>query len=123
MLSTLLARISDASLDRVGRHARRSRLPASLTWLFPEHDRSQLDVRRDADLVLCRVLERGRMVDVEWCMAEYGLEGIRAFFRRAPHPEISRRTERFWRVVLDEEEAEWPSTPSFRRASAALWPD
>jgi hypothetical protein len=83
---------------------------------------ARIDVLRDENLVLTRVLERGRMIDVEWCIRRYGLEGIRAFFRRAPHPEISDRTARFWRVVLREEDQAWPKAPSFRQASAALWP-
>ena len=98
------------------------RLPRSLAWLFPEIDLARIDAERDSNLVLTRVLERGRMVDVEWCLARYGLEGIRAFFRRAPHPEISERTARFWRVVLKEEDQIWPSSPSFRRSSAVHWP-
>jgi hypothetical protein len=101
---------------------RGARLPRSLAWLFPEYELSRIDARRDASLVLTRVLERGRMVDVEWCIRRYGLEGIRGFFRAAPHPEISARTARFWRVVLKEEEETWPSAPPFREASAALWP-
>ena len=107
----------------VGPARRSPRLPRDLAWLFPEVDRARIDVRRDRDFVLSRVLERGRMVDVEWCLGAYGLEGIRAFFRAAPRPELSRRTTRFWAVVLREEEAAWPVAPSFRRASAALWPD
>ncbi len=101
---------------------RGSRLPRSLAWLFPEHQLGRIDARRDASLVLTRVLERGRMIDVEWCIRRYGLEGIREFFRAAPHPEISARTARFWRVVLKEKEETWPSAPPFRRASAAPWP-
>lgn len=101
------------------RHA----LPRSLGWLFPEVDPAGIDVRRDAHFVLARTLERGRMADVEWCVRAYGLDGIRAFFRGAAHPEISPRTERLWRLVLGEEDAAWPAAPSFRRASAALWHD
>lgn len=102
---------------------RRKRLPRSLGWLFPEHDLETLDALRDRRLVLSRILERGRMVDVEWCFRTYGLEGIRDFFHSGYHPEISPRTERFWRVVLDEKEAEWPKPPDFRRFSAGLWRD
>ena len=100
----------------------RARIPSSLAWLFPEIDVRRIDAHRDENLVLTRVLERGRMSDVEWCIRHYGLEGIRGFFRAASHPEISRRTVRFWAIVLDEDENTWPSAPSFRQASAALWP-
>jgi hypothetical protein len=100
----------------------RGRPPATLRWLFPELDVTQLEIEKDGSLLLARILERGRMIDVEWCLKVYGLTGIRAFFRAAPHPEISPRTAHFWRLVLHEEKVEWPSAPSFRRASAALWP-
>jgi hypothetical protein len=99
----------------------RARLPRSLAWLFPEVDLAQIDADRDTSFILARVLERGRMTDVEWCTRRYGMGGIRAFFRRAPHPEISDRTARFWQVVLNEENDAWPKAPSFRRASATLW--
>lgn len=112
----LMARGARRIVRRLG-----SGLPRSLAWLFPEIEIARIDVRRDANLVLTRVLERGRMADVEWCIRRYGLEGIRSFFRQAAHPEISERTTRFWRVVLGEEENVWPSAPSFRQASAGLW--
>ena len=103
--------------------SKRSRvLPRSLAWLFPDIDLARIDAARDESLVLARVLERGRLKDVDWCLRRYGLAGIRAFFRRVAHPEISPRTARFWRVVLSEEESAWPSPPPFRQASAALWP-
>jgi hypothetical protein len=57
--------------------------------LFWNVDFESLDVERDADLILARVLERGRMVDVNWVLETYGLERIHRFFRAAPRPELS----------------------------------
>jgi len=97
-------------------------VPSSLAWLFPELSVARLDPERDRRFILARVLERGRMVDVEWCLKRYGRESIRAFFRESAHTEISPRTRRFWRVVLGAQEEPWPEVPSFRRPSAPLFP-
>lgn len=83
----------------------------------------RLDADRDADLVLSRVLERGRLVDVQWVLRRYGLDRLRRFFRAAPRPEVSRRTRQFWRVALHAKEEKWPEVPAFRRSSAAPWID
>lgn len=93
-----------------------------MRWLFPELDARQLRVSRDRDQILGRVLERGRWEDVEWCLARYGREGIHEFFQTVAHPEISPRTRQFWRIVLRAENESWPSPPTFRSHSAALWP-
>jgi hypothetical protein len=81
----------------------------------------ELDAERDADLILSRVLERGRLVDVRWAIRRYGLGRLRRFYREAPRPEISSRTRQFWRVALRAKEEVWPETPAFRRSSAAPW--
>lgn len=80
-----------------------------------------LDVVRDADFILTRVLERGRMVDVRWAIRRYGLGRIGQYFRTAPHPELSPRTVRFWRVMLHAQEEKWPESPAWRRSSSAPW--
>jgi hypothetical protein len=91
----------------------------SLLWNV---DFDELDVERDAELILGRVLERGRLVDVRWAVDRYGVERIRRFFRDAPRPELSPRTIRFWRVALGEQEERWPDPPAFRARSNAPWP-
>jgi hypothetical protein len=93
-----------------------------MRWLFPELDIKRLHVERDRDQILGRVLERGRWEDVTWCVARYGREGIHDFFRTVAHPEISARTAWYWRVILQAEDEQWPSLPTFRSHSAALWP-
>lgn len=83
----------------------------------------RLDADRDADLILSRVLERGRLVDVRWALQRYGIDRLRRFFREASRPEVSRRTRQFWRVALHAEEETWPEAPAFRRNSVAPWID
>jgi squalene cyclase len=91
-------------------------------WLFPDVDAGRLDGERDLELILPRVLERGRMADVRWCVRRYGYAGIHRFLRDVGHPELTPRTLRFWRLVLGVDENEtWATTPSWRRASAEPW--
>jgi len=96
-------------------------LPADVRWLFWDVDPEAVDVRRDADLVLVRVLEFGRLVDVRWVLATYGRERIHRFFRETGHPELSDRTLTFWRVALHAEEERWARPPSWRRSRIAPW--
>jgi len=99
-----------------------ARLPKQVRWLFWEADFPGLDTERHADYVLARVLEQGRMRDVRWLIATYGMERIRRFFETVGHPEISDRTLAFWRAVLDAKEDKWASPPTWRRRSSRRWP-
>lgn len=97
-----------------------TRLPEALRWLFWETDFDQLEVEAHGDYVLPRILEHGRLVDVQWALATYGWERIHRFLREHGHPELSPRTIRFWRVVFEDEEP-WASPPSWKSNSAAPW--
>lgn len=97
--------------------------PPELHWLFWETDPEGIDLERDARFVLARVLEKGRLQDVNWLLRTYGRERIHAFFRDEGHPEISRRTEYFWRAVFDAEDERWASPSPWRVTSAAPWVD
>jgi hypothetical protein len=89
--------------------------------LFWNVDFSQLDVKRDADLILSRVLGRGRLRDVRWVIRRYGEDRLRRFFQERARPELSPRVRNFWRVALRAEEEEWPEPPAFRQASSVHW--
>ena len=96
--------------------------PDRLRWLFWNIDFDALDVERDADTILARVLERGRLVDVHWAIDTYGFDRIHRFFREVGHPELSERTIAFWRAVFDAEDESWPGPPAWRKNSSAPWP-
>jgi hypothetical protein len=93
-----------------------------MAWLFPETTLSKLDAERDARLVIARVVERGRLAEVRWCVGRYGLDRIHHFFRDEAHPEVSSRTIALWRVVFDAREEPWARSPRSRLASVAPWP-
>ncbi|MGQ0506426.1 MAG: DUF6922 domain-containing protein [Myxococcaceae bacterium] len=98
-------------------------VPRGLQWLFWNLDFARLDLERDADTVLARVLEYGRTRDVRWAMKHYGLARIRRFFREVGDPELSERTVRFWRCLLNAKDEPWRRPPAWRRNSSALWID
>ena len=56
------------------------RLPRNMKSLFWNVEFRRLDADRDADFVLARVLERGRLRDVRWVIRHYGIPRIRRFF-------------------------------------------
>ena len=98
-------------------------LPPSVYWLFWDVDPAEVDLVRHRDAVIPRILERGGMAEVRWLIAEVGLPDIHRFLRDVGHPELSRKTLGFWRVVLHAEEEVWASSPEWRRSSSAPWID
>ncbi len=98
-------------------------LPESMRWLFWDLDFDGLDAERDADAILARVLESGRLEDVRALLSQYGDERIHRFFRDVAHPLISARTRTFWRAFFHAENESWAMPPSFRTSNAAPWID
>jgi hypothetical protein len=100
-----------------------SALPVELHWLFWDVDPKAIDVEVDADSVLARVLESGRLADVRRVIEMYGLERIHRFFRTVGHPAVTRRTVDFWRALFHAEDEPWASPPAWRTNTAAPWID
>jgi hypothetical protein len=98
-------------------------LPESMRWLFWDVDFDALDVQAHADAILARVLQRGRLADVQAVLALYGEERIHRFFRDVAHPLITERTRTFWRAFFEAEDEPWAKPPAFRTTSAAPWVD
>lgn len=98
-------------------------MPEGLRWLFWEVDFDALETDRDADFVIPRVLEFGRLAEVRWAVGHYGLDRIHRFLREHGHPELSGRTLAFWRAVLKAEDETWASPSAWRRNSGAPWID
>ena len=100
-----------------------SQLPESLRWLFWDVDFDALDTATQADAILPRVLENGRLEDVRALLALYGTDRVLRFFRETAHPLISERTRGFWRAFFHAENEPWATPPAFRTNSAAPWID
>jgi len=99
------------------------RPPEQLRILFWEADFSRIDVDAHADSIMARVLEFGRLRDVKWLVATYGLPRIHRFFREVGHPELTERTLLFWRAFFKAFDEQWASPPAWRKRSGALWID
>lgn len=96
-------------------------LPEKLRWIFWDVDFDSLDPVKDADAILPRVLELGRLDDVRTILAIYGTARIHRFFRDIAHPLISDRTRAFWRAFFDAEDESWATPPTFRTNNAGPW--
>jgi hypothetical protein len=94
-----------------------------MRFLFWNVDFERLDLERHEAAIMARVLERGRLTDVQWLIRAYGLTRIHRFLRELGHPEVSARTIAFWRAVFEAGEEEWASPPDWRRSSSAPWID
>jgi hypothetical protein len=94
------------------------RVPEELKSLFWDVDFEQLESQRDVDFILPRVLEFGRLQDIDWLVREYGTERIHEFLRDRGHPELSPRTLAFWRSYFAAKAEQWTSPPAWRSNSA-----
>lgn len=97
--------------------------PAELKLALWDLDLEQLDLVRDAQSIIARVLENGGAREVRLLVAIYGLERIHEFFREVAHPVVSDRTRRFWRAFFRAQGESWPTLPSWRQSSEAPWID
>jgi hypothetical protein len=75
-------------------------LPSSLRPLFWEYDFSRLRWRRDADLILDRVLSQGGSAQLRLVRRRFGDEGIRDWILRHEARGLSPQQIRFWELVL-----------------------
>jgi hypothetical protein len=97
-------------------------VPDEMRWLFWDADVDAIDIERNADDILARVLERGRLAEVRWALVTYGVERIRRFFEAGGHAEISARTLSFWKAYFETEGKTWRAKASFRTSSSIPWP-
>lgn len=100
-----------------------ARLPAELHWLFWDVVPGELELDAHEVTILARVLERGRLTDVQWALRAYGEERIHRFFRDVGHVELSAPTIAFWRAYFRAGDERWTSPPAWRTSSAAPWID
>lgn len=92
-----------------------------MRWIFWDVDFDAIDVEAHEEGIMARVLERGRLEDVRWLIAAYGVARIHRFFREVWSPELSERTRTFWRAALQAKEESWAEPPAWRRSSSTLW--
>ncbi len=93
-------------------------IPEGLWPHFQEYDPAQLDLERDADLIIQRTLEFGTWDEVRWLFAVCGKQRIGAFLRERGERLLSQVTFNYWRKLLGIKK--WQASP-FPTAKGELW--
>ena len=75
-------------------------IPVALKPYFQEYDIAQLDVTRDANLIIQRVLEFGTWDEIRWLFEIYRGNRIRLFLREHGERGLKPITFNYWRKLL-----------------------
>jgi hypothetical protein len=75
-------------------------LPPGLKPYFQEYDTAQLDLAKDADLIIQRALEYGDWDEVHWLFEVYGSMRIRLFLYERGERWLRPVTFNYWRKLL-----------------------
>jgi len=87
----------DRNMERV---APKVALPERLKPHFQEYDVEHLDLKRNADLVIQRVLEFGSWEEIRWLFQLYGARRVRLFVHRHGERWLKPVTFIYWRRLL-----------------------
>lgn len=96
-----------------------SAIPPGLKPYFQEYDITQLDLNRDANLILQRTLEFGTWDELRWLFSAYSVKRIRAFLSEHGERWLKPVTFHYWRKLLNLRK--WKKHP-FPEAAGELWP-
>jgi hypothetical protein len=75
-------------------------IPAELTWLFWDVDPSLVDLVRDRDYILERVMTRGDWVAMRWLIAHAEKAELADFLQRRGE-RLTPRDRAFWSLIAD----------------------
>jgi hypothetical protein len=94
------------------------KIPAGLKPYFQEYDIAKLDIVRDANLIIQRVLEFGTWDEIRWLFKTYHGERIRLFLRQHGDRWLKPVTFTYWRKLLGVHR--WRKSP-FPTRKGELW--
>ena len=94
------------------------RIPIGLKPYFQEYDIARLNITRDANLIIQRVLEFGTWDELRWLFETYRSKRIRLFLRERGERLLKPVTFTYWRKLLDIRR--WRKSP-FPTAKGELW--
>lgn len=97
---------------------RQLQIPEGLWPHFQEYDPAQLNLQRDADLIIQRTLEFGTWGEVRWLFATFGRPRLSSFLRKRGERLLSPVAFNYWRRLLEIED--WQASP-FSIAKGELW--
>jgi hypothetical protein len=81
--------------------ARDGVLPATLAAAFQEYEISQLDLVRDRELIIERVLALGNRAEIRWLFRTYSQAMVTSWLREMGHRRLPWRRYTLWCVLLD----------------------
>jgi hypothetical protein len=93
-------------------------IPSGLHPYFKEYDVNSLDVERDANLIIQRILEFGTWEEVRWMFQVYGSRRIRLFIREHGERWLQPVNFYYWRKLL--RVRKWQRSP-FQTKKGELW--
>ncbi len=73
-------------------------IPAELTWLFWDVDPSAIDLDRDRDYVVERIMARGDLKAMRWLARHVERDVLADFLRRKGH-RLAPRERAFWSLI------------------------
>jgi hypothetical protein len=94
-------------------------IPPGLKPYFQEYDTTQLDLNRDANLILQRTLEFGTWDELRWLFSVYSVKRIRTFLSEHGERWLKPVTFNYWRKLLHLRK--WKKHP-FADIAWELWP-
>lgn len=77
-----------------------TRLPEEVRRFFWDCDPEQLDIDRNADQILTRLLDYGDLAAARWALRTYGEDRVRRYLLSRGRKTLSRKAIAFWRVLL-----------------------
>ena len=95
-----------------------SHIPTGLKPYFQEYDIARLNIARDANLIIQRVLEFGTWDELRWLFETYRSKRIRLFLREYGERGLKPVTFYYWRKLLGVRR--WKKSP-FPTAKGELW--
>lgn len=97
------------------------KVPSKFFGLFWDVDAARLDIQKDDTFILERLLEMGDDEAIAWVRKTYPEQAIVETVRNSRR--LSRKTARFWQIMLGLEEEEIRClSRSYRREANQLWP-
>lgn len=78
---------------------RSNKLPKRLQKYFWDVDIDQLNMEKNGDFILKRVLEQGETQDILWLKQKFTLNDFRQVLRK--YRDFSRKTALFWALILN----------------------
>ena len=93
--------IDPLEIERMKEKKRTSQysIPPRLAPYFPDHDLKSLNLNRDRDFILTRLLENGTSVDLKWIKKRFSAKDLHQFILTEAHKHLSPRALRFWELM------------------------